>query len=137
MESNLIRQIVLTMQPFTVIENLAFCDLFHSISGFLLPISSVTILKRWMTSKPESERAQLKGLLESQCKSITLSLDAWTSSNQQPPHHPKKNSHYWLLACARFYLSRTYAWVLLVKKYCSIQETYMLQVKLIKFHVNI
>jgi hypothetical protein len=72
------------MQPFTVVENPAFRDLFLGMPGNQQLISSAATLKRRIVSEFEQERTQLKAMLQDQSKTIALSLDAWTSSNHLP-----------------------------------------------------
>ncbi|KAK9364368.1 hypothetical protein V1509DRAFT_643760, partial [Lipomyces kononenkoae] len=82
-ERNLIRWVVQTRQPFTVIECPAFVKLFKDIPGVDLGFTSRKTLKLRINSEFELCRANLKRELDRTCRTIALSLDVWTSQNQK------------------------------------------------------
>ncbi len=81
LKENLVRWIVQTMQPFSVVESISFQQIFHELPGIELPITSGTSLKRLIEKDFDTTRHQLKNDLAQTCESISLSLDVWTSSN--------------------------------------------------------
>ena len=78
----ILRWVVSTMQPFTAVEEPTFQDMLGSDSGCQL--KSATTLKRRIMHEFQLERAMLISALEIGCRTIALSLDAWTSANQLP-----------------------------------------------------
>ncbi|KAJ5082681.1 hypothetical protein N7532_011724 [Penicillium argentinense] len=84
LEKNLLRWVVSSKQPFTVIESPDFQQLFKDIPGVSLPFSSRHTLRQRLLEDFDQQRANLKEELAATCKTIALSLDVWTSKNHLP-----------------------------------------------------
>jgi hypothetical protein len=84
LERNLLRWIITEKQAFTTIEAPTFQQIFQDIRGIALPFSSRHTLRQRIMDDFTVQRAQLKEELATTCKTISLSLDVWTSKNHLP-----------------------------------------------------
>jgi hypothetical protein len=84
LEKNILRWVVTSKQPFTVIESPDFQQLFKDIPGISLPFSSRHTLRQRLLEDFDQYRVKLKEELAATCKTIALSLDVWTSKNHLP-----------------------------------------------------
>lgn len=80
LEEAIRRWVVITMQPFTAIEEPEFKNMIR-VAGSTLPILSADTLRRRLLVDFEASRNDIILDLKSTCTTISLSLDAWTSTN--------------------------------------------------------
>jgi hypothetical protein len=81
MEQALIKWVVQTCQPFTVVKHPAFKAIFQAVKADL-PIKSADTLYNRVEKKFVHGRDHLKQGLGANCRTIALSLDVWTSEHQ-------------------------------------------------------
>lgn len=84
LEHNLINWIITTTQPFTVIEDPAFQQIFQDLPGVFLPLTSARSVSRRIMDQFDTYRAELKEDLTTTCKTVAISLDVCTSETQIP-----------------------------------------------------
>ena len=84
LEKNLLRWVISSKQPFTVIESPAFQQLLKDIPGVSLPFTSRHTLRERLLGDFNLQRVMLKNELATTCQTIALSLDVWTSKNHIP-----------------------------------------------------
>ena len=84
LEHNLIKWIINTAQPFTIIEDPAFQQIFIDLPGVFLPFTSACSVSRRIMDKFDMYRSQLKEDLSTTCKTVAISLDVWTSETELP-----------------------------------------------------
>ncbi|EED11685.1 conserved hypothetical protein [Talaromyces stipitatus ATCC 10500] len=77
----LLRWVIETQQPFTVVEHPTWKELLKSLNANC-PIKTADTLRNRVQSEYSSWRNRLKQDLADTCRSISLSLDIWTSDNQ-------------------------------------------------------
>lgn len=77
----LLRWVIETQQPFTVVEHPTWKELLKSLNASC-PIKTADTLRNRVQSEYSSWRGRLKQDLADTCQSISLSLDIWTSENQ-------------------------------------------------------
>lgn len=81
LEKNLLRWVISSKQPFTVIESPASQQLLKDIPGVPLPFTSRHTLRERLLGDFNVQRVMLKNELATTCQTIALSLDMWTSKN--------------------------------------------------------
>ncbi|KAJ5109977.1 hypothetical protein N7532_002622 [Penicillium argentinense] len=84
LERNAIRWIVTDMKAFTTVESPEFQQMFRDIPGIDPPFTSRHTLRDRIMQEFSIQRTKLKSELTLTCKTISLSLDVWTSQNQLP-----------------------------------------------------
>jgi hypothetical protein len=84
LEKNVLRWVVTSKQPFTVVQEPDFKQIFLDISGVSPPFSTRYTLRLAIDDEFKKQRLRLKDDLSTTCSTIALSLDAWTSSNSLP-----------------------------------------------------
>jgi hypothetical protein len=84
LEKNILRWVVTSKQPFTVVQDPDFKQIFLDISGVSPPFSTRYTLRLAIEDEFKKQRLQLKDDLSTTCSTIALSLDVWTSSNSLP-----------------------------------------------------
>lgn len=84
LEHNLIKWIINTTQPFTVIEDPAFQQIFIDLPGIIHPFTSACSVRRRIMDKFDTYRSQLKEDLLTTCKTVAISLDVWISEDESP-----------------------------------------------------
>ncbi|KAJ5737452.1 uncharacterized protein N7483_002577 [Penicillium malachiteum] len=77
----LVRWVIQTRQPFTVVEHPAFRALIEA-TGATLPIKTADTLSNRIKEEFHSRRAYKKEELARSSQTLALSLDVWTSENQ-------------------------------------------------------
>jgi hypothetical protein len=77
----LLRWVIKTQQPFTVVEHPTWTELLKSLNASS-PIKTADTLRNRVQSEYSTWRDRLKQDLADTCQSISLSLDIWTSENQ-------------------------------------------------------
>jgi hypothetical protein len=77
----LVRWVIQTRQPFTVVEHPAFRALTEA-TGASLPIKTADTLFNRIKEGFHSSRANVKEVLARSSRTLALSLDVWTSENQ-------------------------------------------------------
>lgn len=82
-EEMLVRWVIQTRQPFTVVEHPAFRALIEA-TGATLPIKTADTLFNRIKEEFYSRRASVKEVLARSSQTLALSLDVWTSENQIP-----------------------------------------------------
>lgn len=82
-EEMLVRWVIETRQPFTVVEHPAFRALIEA-TGATLPIKTADTLFNRIREEFHSSRASVKEVLARSSRTLALSLDVWTSENQLP-----------------------------------------------------
>ncbi|KAJ5544026.1 hypothetical protein N7494_005305 [Penicillium frequentans] len=82
-EEMLIRWVIQTRQPFTIVEHPAFKALIEA-TGASLPIKTADTLSNRIKEEFHSHRAYVKDELKRSSRTLALSLDVWTSENQIP-----------------------------------------------------
>lgn len=80
-EEMLVRWVIQTRQPFTVVEHPAFRALIEA-TGASLPIKTADTLFNRIKEEFHSSRASVKEELARSSRTLALSLDVWTSENQ-------------------------------------------------------
>lgn len=83
MEQALLRLVVETMQPFTVVEQPTFKALFDA-AGLSLPIRSADTLRNLIQADFVEKRSNLQRDLAVSCSTVALSLDLWASEHEKP-----------------------------------------------------
>jgi hypothetical protein len=81
MEQALIRWVVQTRQPFTVVEHPAFQGIFDT-ADVELPVKGADTLYNRIKARFSDSRNGIKQDLAQSCHSAALSLDVWTSEHQ-------------------------------------------------------
>jgi hypothetical protein len=84
LDENILRWVVTSKQPFTIVEEPDFQQVFRDIPGVSPPFSSRHTLRQRICNEFNKQRLQLKHDLATTCSTIALSLDAWTSTNSLP-----------------------------------------------------
>lgn len=84
LEQNVIKWIITTTQPFTVIEDPAFQQIFHDLPGVFLPLTSARTVSRRVMDHFDTYRSQLEEELATTCKAVAISLDIWTNETEIP-----------------------------------------------------
>ncbi|RKF73594.1 putative AC transposase, partial [Golovinomyces cichoracearum] len=69
--------------PFTAIKSPYFRRIFEDLPGVALPFQSRKTISRRIETDFQAQRAKLIEDLASTCRSISLSLDVWTSKNSK------------------------------------------------------
>lgn len=69
------------MKPFSTVEEQEFKQIFKDIPTVDVPLGCRTTVTRRLKDRYEASRLQLKEYLKDNCRSISFSLDAWTSAN--------------------------------------------------------
>lgn len=82
-EEMLVRWVIQTRQPSTVVEHPAFRALIEA-TGATLPIKTADTLFNRIKEDFQSSRASVKEELARSSRTLALSLDVWTSENQIP-----------------------------------------------------
>ncbi|RKF77539.1 hypothetical protein GcM3_071023, partial [Golovinomyces cichoracearum] len=82
-EQKIIRWIVMENIPFTAIESPYFRRIFEDLPGVALPFQSRRTISRQIETDFQAQRAKLIEDLASTCRSISSSLDFWTSKNSK------------------------------------------------------
>jgi hypothetical protein len=80
-EEMLVRWVIQTRQPFTVVEHPAFKALIEA-TGASLPIKAADTLSNRIKEEFHSSRAYVKEELAKSSRTLALSRDVWTSGNQ-------------------------------------------------------
>ena len=75
LEKNILRWIVVELEPFSSVEALTFQQIFNDLPGIDLPFKSATTVKHRLVAQLKDSREHLKQELDTTCTTIGLSLD--------------------------------------------------------------
>jgi len=81
LEDALIHWVIETRQPFTVVEQPSFRDVFNS-AGISVPVKSADTLRNRVQEEYNRYRDTTRQQLGITCRTVAVSLDLWTSENQ-------------------------------------------------------